>query len=59
VLSEIALASPAICALRGLHRVTRWADFDAEALLHSSARIAEGFRTLFNLSETTALRENS
>ncbi len=55
VLSEIALASPAICALRGLRRVTRWADFDAEALLHSSARIAEGFRTLFNLSETIAL----
>jgi hypothetical protein len=55
VLAEIALASPAVCALRGLRRVTRWVDFDEPAVLHSASRIGEGFRSLFNLPETTAL----
>jgi hypothetical protein len=50
VLSDIALASPAICALRGLCRVTRWVDLDSRTLLQSAARIADGFRTLFNPS---------
>jgi hypothetical protein len=55
VLAELALASPAICALRGLQRVARWVDLDEYELLQAAARIAEGFRSLFNQPDTTAL----
>jgi hypothetical protein len=55
VLAEVALSGPAVCALRALKRVVRWVDFNERALFRSSARIAEGFRTLFNLPETMAL----
>lgn len=52
VLAEIALASPAICAMRSMRRVVRWAEWDDAALCNSAAEVGEGFRTLFNLPET-------
>lgn len=55
VLVEVALASPAVCAMRALRRVVRWIDLDERALLNAAARIGEGFRTLFNLPEVMAL----
>ena len=55
-LADLALASPAVCALRALHRLTRTGmEVDSRALLSSAARIARGFRTLFNVPETKAL----
>ncbi len=55
VLAEVALASPAVCALRSLRRVVRWVDLDERRLLNSAARISEGFRRMFNLPEVMAL----
>jgi len=56
VLADLALASPAVCALRALHRVTRArTDLDAKSLLTAAARIAKGFRTLFSVPETVSL----
>jgi hypothetical protein len=55
VLVEVALASPAVCALRALRRVVRWIDLDDRALLNAAARIGGGFRTLFNLPEAMGL----
>lgn len=55
VVAEIALAGPAVCALRALGRIAPELAADAPRLLCSAARVASGFRTLFNLSETVAL----
>jgi hypothetical protein len=55
VLVEVAIASPAVCALRALKRVVRWIDLDEPSLLNAAARVSEGFRTLFNLPEVMAL----
>jgi hypothetical protein len=55
VLVEVAIASPAVCALRALKRVVRWIDFDEPSLLNAAARVSEGFRTLFNLPDVMAL----
>ena len=52
VLAEIALAGPAVCSMRSLRRVVRWAEWDQSALSRAAALVGEGFRSLFNLPET-------
>ena len=55
VLAELALAGPGVCALRSLRRVAASLELDDHRLLSAAARVAGGFRTLFNLPETIAL----
>jgi hypothetical protein len=55
VLAELALGSPAVCALRALARQAPELSLDHPALLTGAARVAEGFRSLFNVAETMAL----
>jgi hypothetical protein len=55
VLAELALASPAVCALRALRRVAPELRPDDPRMLNAAARVAGGFRTLFNLPETSGL----
>ena len=50
-----ALAAPGVCALRGLRRLAPDLKPDNWQLLTAAARIAGGFRTLFNLPQTIAL----
>jgi hypothetical protein len=54
-LVDIALGSPAICALRALHRIAPELAWTDEALLGAAAQVAMGFRTLFNQADATAL----
>jgi hypothetical protein len=54
VLAKMALASPAVAALRALGR--RWPQkLDSQALLGAAALVAMGFRSLFNQPEVTLL----
>lgn len=56
LLAQVALASPAVCALRALQRL--WPDVDVAGLPEgraAAARIAMGFRSLFNLPESISL----
>jgi hypothetical protein len=57
VLTKVALASPAVIALRALLRHCRLYALlkSGEWLLSSAAKVALGYRTLFNLPETMAL----
>jgi hypothetical protein len=55
LLVDIALGSPAVCALRALRRVAPDLDWDDPKLLESAARVALGFRTLFNQHDAVAL----
>lgn len=57
VLSNLALAGPGVIALRSLLRHFPDADFsdDISWLLGAAGKIAMGFRTLFNLSESMTL----
>ncbi len=59
VLAEMAVAAPGICALRALQRVAPDLEADNHNLLSAAARVASGFRTLFNLPETIALLRGS
>jgi hypothetical protein len=59
VLAEIALASPAVCAMRSMHRVVGWAEWDQSALSKAAAHVGEGFRSLFNLPETISFLRGS
>ena len=52
VLAEIALAGPAVCAMRSMHRVVGWAEWDQAALSKAAADVGEAFRSLFNIPET-------
>jgi hypothetical protein len=54
VVAELAVASPGTCALRALRRVVDL-PVDHAALLTAAARVASGFRTLFNVPESMAL----
>jgi hypothetical protein len=54
VLAELALAGPGNCALRALRRIAPEEPFNSSKLLSAASRVAEGFRTLFNLPETIA-----
>jgi hypothetical protein len=55
VLAEISLAAPGCCALRALGRIAPFVDLDESELLNAAARIADAFRTLFNLPDTMGL----
>ena len=55
LLVDLALGSPAICALRALRRIAPELDWDDPALLSAASRIAWGFRTLYNQHDTVAL----
>lgn len=55
VLTDFALGSPAICALRALQRQAPDVDLSDLRLVQAAARVAGGFRTLFNLPETMGL----
>lgn len=55
LLVDVALGSPAICALRALRRVAPDLAWDDPSLLSASANVAWGFRTLFNQHEAVAL----
>jgi len=56
VITKIALGSPAISALRSFGRVWSQAEItDTLEILSASALIATGFRTLYNLPESSSL----
>ncbi|MEE2003364.1 helicase-related protein [Alkalimonas sp. MEB108] len=55
VLCDLALAGPGVCALRALRRVGAGLEADDSNLLSAAARIASGFRSLFNMPETIAM----
>ena len=59
VLCELALAGPGVCALRALRRVGTELDASDPKLLSAAARIASGFRSLFNMPETIAMLRGS
>jgi len=55
LLVDISLGSPAVCALRALHRIAPELAWDDPALLSAAAHVAWGFRTLFNQHDAVAL----
>lgn len=59
VLCDLALAGPGVCALRALRRISGRLGPADPNLLSAAARIAAGFRTLFNMPETIALLRGS
>jgi len=54
-LVDVAMGSPATCALRALSRIAPALPLDDPALLTAAAHVGMGFRTLFNQPETQAL----
>ncbi|MBY6163273.1 DEAD/DEAH box helicase [Mameliella alba] len=54
-LADLALGSPATCALRALHRVAPDLELDDPAMLDAATRIGMAFRGLFNQPESQAL----
>lgn len=59
VLCDLALAGPGVCALRALSRIAPELDMADRNLLSAAARIASGFRILFNMPETIAMLRGS
>ena len=59
VLCDLALAGPGVCALRALRRIGTRLDASDPHLLSAAARIASGFRSLFNTPETIAMLRGS
>ena len=59
VLCDLALAGPGVCALRALRRIGTGLDASDPNLLSAAARIASGFRSLFNMPETIAMLRGS
>lgn len=55
LLVDISLGSPAVCALRALHRVAPDLDWGDPRLLKAANQVAWGFRTLFNQHDAVAL----
>ena len=55
LLVDVALGSPAVCALRALRRVAPDLGWDDPHLLEAANMIAWGFRTLFNQHDAVAL----
>ena len=55
LLVDLALGSPAICALRALRRVAPSLEWGDRVLLRGAAKIAFGFRTLYSQRETVAM----
>ena len=54
-LVDVALGSPATCALRALSRIAPSLPMDDPSLLTAAAHVGMAFRTLFNQPETQAL----
>lgn len=54
-LIDLALGSPATCALRALHRVAPDLKLDDPAMLHAATRVGMAFRGLFNQPESQAV----
>lgn len=59
VLCDLALAGPGVCALRALHRIGAGIGTADPNLLSAAAKIASGFRSLFNMPETIAMLRGS
>lgn len=55
LLVDVALGSPAVCALRALKRIAPELEWDDPRLLSAAAEVAWGFRTLFNQHDAVAL----
>lgn len=55
LLIDVALGSPAVCALRALRRIAPELAWDDPLLLSSAAKVAWAFRTLFNQHDAVAL----
>ncbi len=55
LLVDIALGSPAICALRAIRRIAPELAWDDPHLLGAAAQVAWAFRTLFNQHDAVAL----
>ena len=55
LLVDVALGSPAVCALRALRRITPELAWDDPQLLSAAAQVAWAFRTLFNQHDAVAL----
>ncbi len=55
LLVDVALGSPAVCALRALHRIAPGLAWDDPHLMDAAASIAWGFRALFNQHDAVAL----
>lgn len=55
LLVDVALGSPAVCALRALRRIAPGLAWDDPDLLEAAASIAWGFRALFNQHDAVAL----
>ena len=55
LLVDVALGSPAVCALRALHRIAPDLTWDDPHLLRAAAQVAWSFRTLFNQHDAVAL----
>lgn len=55
LLVDVALGSPAVCALRALRRIAPGLAWDDSDLLEAAASIAWGFRALFNQHDAVAL----
>ena len=52
---DVALGSPAVCALRALHRIAPDLEWDDHRLLTAANQVSWGFRTLFNQHDAVAL----
>ncbi|MCU9850627.1 helicase-related protein [Defluviimonas sp. WL0024] len=55
LLVDVALGSPAVCALRALKRIAPELTWDDPCLLGAAAEVAWSFRTLFNQHDAVAL----
>lgn len=55
LLVDVALGSPAVCALRALKRIAPELAWDDPCLLSAAAEVAWSFRTLFNQHDAVAL----
>ncbi len=55
LLVDVALGSPAVCALRALHRIAPDLAWDDHGLLKAATQISWGFRTLFNQHDAVVL----
>jgi len=59
VLCDLALAGPGVCSLRALGRIGDELELHNPEFLSGAARIASGFRSLFNMPETIAMLRGS
>ncbi len=55
LLVDVALGSPAVCALRALRRIAPELAWDDSRLMSAAAKVAWAFRTLFNQHDAVAL----